>query len=267
MNQTHVSERSANYVIDELRKQFNENINLNLSEFVSPNSPKQSYLDFLSASEKSLRIIFDYQDFKILDMSNNIYDVFGLDREDFDVQIFLKALVPEHKLFPILASQWSTHIHSLIDKTNRCINPKTCFCGFKIKSREGNIRSLMCRMLYFDTLVDSKNRHAKAILTFDDITHLIKSDFWWARHSCGHNNEIIYHTNSVDIKHNRQDILTNREKEVLELISKGLESKQIAAQLYISAETVERHRKNMIARTGARDTTALMQLAKMTGII
>ena len=37
------------------------------------------------------------------------------------------------------------------------------------------------------------------------------------------------------------DELTNREKEILEHLSKGLMYKEIAAQLYLSAETVRKH--------------------------
>jgi DNA-binding NarL/FixJ family response regulator len=40
---------------------------------------------------------------------------------------------------------------------------------------------------------------------------------------------------------NRLDELTNREKEILEQLSKGLMYKEIAAQLYLSAETVRKH--------------------------
>jgi DNA-binding NarL/FixJ family response regulator len=37
------------------------------------------------------------------------------------------------------------------------------------------------------------------------------------------------------------DQLTNREKEILEQLSKGLMYKEIAAQLFLSAETVRKH--------------------------
>lgn len=36
-------------------------------------------------------------------------------------------------------------------------------------------------------------------------------------------------------------ILSSREKEILELLSKGMVYKEIAAQLFISAETVRKH--------------------------
>jgi DNA-binding CsgD family transcriptional regulator len=37
--------------------------------------------------------------------------------------------------------------------------------------------------------------------------------------------------------------------------------------LFISSHTVDNHRRNMIAKTGAKDTTALIQICKMVGII
>ncbi len=37
------------------------------------------------------------------------------------------------------------------------------------------------------------------------------------------------------------DVLSNREKEILELLSKGLMYKEIAAQLFLSSETVRKH--------------------------
>ena len=42
-------------------------------------------------------------------------------------------------------------------------------------------------------------------------------------------------------KENNLDVLSNREKEILELLSRGLMYKEIAAELFISQETVRKH--------------------------
>lgn len=65
----------------------------------------------------------------------------------------------------------------------------------------------------------------------------------------------------------KQDIFSKRELDVLKLLLKGLESKQIAEKLFISSNTVDNHRKNMIRRLDARDTTALVQVTKYLGIL
>jgi DNA-binding NarL/FixJ family response regulator len=64
-----------------------------------------------------------------------------------------------------------------------------------------------------------------------------------------------------------RDLLSQREKEILTQIAAGLETKDIADRLDISVNTVSNHRNNMVQRLGARDTTALMQLAKMASLI
>ena len=51
--------------------------------------------------------------------------------------------------------------------------------------------------------------------------------------------------------------LTKREIQILKLISQGNSSLQISDQLFISRETVDKHRKNMIKKTGCQDTHKL----------
>jgi DNA-binding CsgD family transcriptional regulator len=52
--------------------------------------------------------------------------------------------------------------------------------------------------------------------------------------------------------------LTVREKEILSYIAQGFSSKQIAAQLYISENTVANHRRNMLRKRGARSSAELV---------
>ncbi|WP_225000326.1 response regulator transcription factor [Cesiribacter sp. SM1] len=50
------------------------------------------------------------------------------------------------------------------------------------------------------------------------------------------------------------DKLTDREKEVIELIAHGLTDKEIADKMCISLHTVKTHRKNIISKTNSRNT-------------
>ncbi len=61
--------------------------------------------------------------------------------------------------------------------------------------------------------------------------------------------------------------LTNREKEVLQLISKGNVSKQIADELHISIHTVNTHRQNIIEKMEVANTAEAIQLASRMGIL
>ncbi len=61
--------------------------------------------------------------------------------------------------------------------------------------------------------------------------------------------------------------LSIRERQVLEFVLEGLSSKQIAAQLDISPRTVDIHRGNMMAKTGARNVPDLVRLAVSSGAV
>ncbi len=61
-------------------------------------------------------------------------------------------------------------------------------------------------------------------------------------------------------------VLTAREREVLQLLSEGKTSKQIAAQLHISAKTVESHRRQITDKLGLRSVAALTKYAIREGL-
>lgn len=61
--------------------------------------------------------------------------------------------------------------------------------------------------------------------------------------------------------------ISEREMEVLSLICQEYTSKEIAQKLYISARTVEGHRRNLQEKTGARNLVGLVLYAVRNGIV
>lgn len=55
--------------------------------------------------------------------------------------------------------------------------------------------------------------------------------------------------------------LSEREQEVLELVSEGKTTKEIAEQLFVSARTVETHRVNMMKKLNVQNTAELIKKA------
>ena len=53
--------------------------------------------------------------------------------------------------------------------------------------------------------------------------------------------------------------LTERELQIMDLIGQGLTNKEIAQQLYISLETVKSHRKHLLLKTESRNTAMLIR--------
>jgi len=65
----------------------------------------------------------------------------------------------------------------------------------------------------------------------------------------------------------RQDPLTPRELEIVQLIAESRTSKEIAELLTISEKTVERHRANILDKLGLRDRVQLTRYAIRRGLV
>lgn len=63
------------------------------------------------------------------------------------------------------------------------------------------------------------------------------------------------------------DPLSEREKEILVAICRGLSNQEIADELFISKRTVDKHRANILEKTGCKNTAALVVHAIRTGIV
>ena len=55
--------------------------------------------------------------------------------------------------------------------------------------------------------------------------------------------------------------LSDREREILGLICKGMSNKEIANIIDLSIHTVDTHRRNLLDKTGARNTASLVMIA------
>ena len=61
--------------------------------------------------------------------------------------------------------------------------------------------------------------------------------------------------------------ITERELEVLQMIVKEHTNQEIAEKLYISPRTVDAHRRNLLQKTGARNTAGLVKYAFQHGLV
>jgi DNA-binding NarL/FixJ family response regulator len=68
-------------------------------------------------------------------------------------------------------------------------------------------------------------------------------------------------------EHHTDDVLTNREIEVLNQVAEGNANKLIAVRLEISEETVKAHMKNILSKLNANDRTHAVTIALKRGII
>lgn len=73
--------------------------------------------------------------------------------------------------------------------------------------------------------------------------------------------------NRKKLKGTEEVVLTKREKEVLKLISDGLSTPEISTKLFIEPSTVETHRRNLIHKTGVKNSKLLIRYAIENGLM
>ena len=61
--------------------------------------------------------------------------------------------------------------------------------------------------------------------------------------------------------------ITSREREILGLLSKGHNSKEISEMLFLSPHTVDYHRRQLLKKTNSRNIAQLIGIAYHMGIL
>jgi DNA-binding CsgD family transcriptional regulator len=136
------------------------------------------------------------------------------------------------------------------------------YVNWKINGKNGYQHRVLAHI--FPAMVDENNQPQLALYLLYDMKPFLHPGKWWCRSKIG--SRLTYY-NSETREHKTGDILSPRELEVLLLLEKGMSSKSIAQTLNLSSNTVDNHRRNMLLRTGAMDTSSLVQVCKLCRIL
>ena len=68
-------------------------------------------------------------------------------------------------------------------------------------------------------------------------------------------------------KNSDQISITQRERQILEMICQGFNSSEIATKLFLSERTVENHRANLLDKTGCRNSLSLVLYAFRNNLV
>jgi two-component system nitrate/nitrite response regulator NarL len=99
--------------------------------------------------------------------------------------------------------------------------------------------------------------------TYENLTEALNKVVEGKRFLSEEISELLIHAPEEEEK----GVLTVREIEILKLVSKEFNSRQIAEILFISERTVETHRKNILKKTGAVNLVGLIKYAYANNLI
>lgn len=191
-------------------------------------------------------------------LSPSVRELTGLDPDTSTIQDLIDLIHPED--LPFVAEAEKTAIRLLTDDIGKqnLKNYKVSYC-FRMKTRTGDYRLFNHQCVILAT--DENNGAAVALGIHTDISHLTAVNNYKLSllHLLGGESFI-----NIDIFTGNKKFsgalskFTAREVEVLQLLTDGQTSAQIAQQLCISENTVKNHRKSLLKKAQCKTTGQLV---------
>ncbi len=228
---------------------------------------KSGLINLLNSQQGNLTFLIDVKQLRIVQVIGSVLKYTGYSPAEFGDNTLLKFMTmfaPEHRSFMNTFVSWILNIEKFLPaeyKSRQFISA----WGMKLFNKDGHSMRWYLNIIPIE-FNDQKNP-TLIMMSIQEVAHLVKGDTYCIRGVFGNENKktFVYYSNEEKTIDN--DIISDREREVLQYISQGFDTKRVAIEMKISPNTVDNHRRNMLARTGMRDTTALIQLCRMIGIL
>jgi len=205
-------------------------------------------------TEKSVAVLSDMQLNKSYIFSSGTALELGLNFPQYPTIIdsiweeeILKKIHPDDKL--------KKYVHELRFFTfSESMEPDhrsdfSVFSRLRMRDKNDTYKFVTHRMFYFFSPFNGMLRFALCLYNIDfDQQHFSSSSFFIINSVKG---EI-----AIEDKMNYNNILSQREMEVLKYVGEGFTSKEIAGILSISANTVNRHRQNILEKLNVKNSVS-----------
>jgi DNA-binding CsgD family transcriptional regulator len=209
-------------------------------------------------------VVFSYQTFKVFHISQTAADYYGASVEEIMSQgapWILDKVDDSLKKFSLKATALQADRVYAATKAE-LLQTTVTYVNWKINNAKG----IQHRSLFqvFPVMLSDDGKPLIGMFFINDMAPYINGDTWWYRAKVGND---IYTYQSEQGVFKTGEIISDREMEVLKYLAKGLSSKEISELMFLSANTIDNHRRNMLQRTGANDTSSLLHICMMCGIL
>jgi PAS domain S-box-containing protein len=214
----------------------------------------------------SIVLVVNHAEHKYEFFSENVKQILGFEAEEFykgNVEFGISHVHPEHAV--IFSEQLFPAMFSAIDRyKEQDLKKLRLTYNFKFKRKDGVYVWVSQHMSILE--VDKESNPLLSMYFMSDIDALKKDskiDF-----TVSVLDESGYYTpvQILAFPEGESIDLTIRELEILKMVSAGKSSQSIADELKISKHTVNTHRRNMLVKTGANNTSELLSLSLVKGL-
>jgi DNA-binding CsgD family transcriptional regulator len=252
------------YYIKKLTELFNrqqfENDDIDYNQF----DTHISFLKQLAIVENSSMSVFDIYKKKYSFVQNRFLTILGLNPKEMierGPQFFYTIMHPDEVPFIIQTQYLFTDFLLKLPVYQR--KDFKMIYDFRLLDKNKNYIRFVNQMLPLE--LDKKGNLWLMLITHDMVasqTNVFKSQ----------RKVVNVKTNELlsfpeDSEADKKNNLTKREIEILGLLAKGMASKKIANELFLSVNTVNNHRRSILEKTNSENTAMAIQYGQSLGIL
>jgi len=221
-----------------------------------------SFFNLIDATDTSIVVVQDLIENRVIYVSKRFYDVFGFPskkNEEMDHVWYRKHFHPNDSIINISGIKVVEYLKGIpIEKRK---NYKLIH-NFRIKNESGQWIRLIVQNFILELSNSGTPWIDLKLCDLAPVQDLNQPAFSMYREI--DTGKVIF---TLEGKNDLSDQISKREIEVLELVSEGMRSKEIAEKLFISENTVNNHRRNVIRKMGVSNTTEAIKLGIKMGLI
>ena len=222
----------------------------------------------------SFLYIVNLHNFGLEYISDSVEHFVKKDTRDIVLQDLLKTVMPEELESISLRSKVISDFYtSFLEKENVSIY-KNMFT-YRMKDANGQTRMMLYQAFPLSVLENGTPEHV--FCTQTDVSHLKMTNTSNVSFIHMDGGKCYFNVNISkgkfdpaacdDSNNNFSENMTDREKEIVNRLSRGLNAEQIAKELNLSPHTIKTHRKNVLKKSGCTNTTELVAKCLINGII
>jgi len=227
---------------------------------INRHDPLVLALEEMMKSNNQFLSVFDMLRMKTEFVSQGCIQMLGINPEDLTSYHFKEATHPDDlkrhelglvKMFKIAHELFVAKKGEMFISTN-----------FRIRNSTGNYSNQLIQCYFFYSTVPDNTVYLININTDIDWCKKIKKGYHFYV-----GNDLSYFRYPDEELLMTGNVFTNREFEIIRMIKEGLESEQIAKKLFLSKHTVNKHRKNILDKTGKAHIAELIYDLQERGLL
>jgi DNA-binding CsgD family transcriptional regulator len=227
---------------------------------MNDNDPLLVELNEIMQKNNQFFYIGDVVLFKILYTSRQCIDILGIEPKDLSQISFLNRLHPneierDHLGRTMLVKLGQNLYHR--EKGQILLSS-----NYRMKNAQGKFSNFLMQFYIFYSEVPYKSVFALKVQTNIDWCKRFRHDF---HYYLGEDLSFFRYPDQDLLMIG--NVLTKREFDIIKLLEKGLKSEQIAEKMFISTNTVNTHRRNILSKSGKANIQELIHELKEQGLI